>query len=862
MKKESLDMWISLLLLGAFIISAIHDYFSPAKSHEATLIFLLLFLPFLYLILLEKISPLERTGNSNRISKIIERLFPSIICAGAIIFFNLPHYHNPSNIFRFTILSFTILALTGLTKKNSYSGIASASSAFFLLLITSLQPYQGMVFFPDRTPFLKYSVTITLFVFLLCSFLKVRSFYLLCIFLISGVFFRGIAIPKWQINGFIRDMLPLVESALRSLFEGRNPYRVYFLSHDVPLTYLPVMWMTYLPAWVINLDIRWMNIFLSSLTCILIYFSNFYFIKNSEIQNLNFKERVRKIISFEPPSIFLVAVAIFSFHPEIFWNSIHAETPVYWFWLTLMLFCAVKGYYTASSILFGFVIATRHFGIIFFPFYILYLRACGLSFKSIFSHGLLCGATSVIIIAPWVLWNSDSFVFSTVEWLTKYGKANPVAWAYHMGFQSWFYSYKKEDILPILQVILYLLFLVITIIIFFCIKNSKENFKKPVVILLNYSLTYMLVVFSGTMIWKSFLVSPFLFAFAGLAQFYNPQLAKPRTTSISIPIFIILALINVCGIFVAGNALLNWKNREDIKHFAIEKVIPHLRSGDLIVDRSFFNSGHVFQGSALDYEKIPPGSQVTYDLRNKDFEKFERIVIFDGYSSIDLKKDYPDLLSGYRIALYEKRKRSTLYVLTRKFSNCKWQKLESNSWYLSRNFKNVKSLALEFSKKGVERGTRNPEGNFIFKFKDPWQWIGPSECYTAGITNKMVFIPFPENGSAKVVFDAPLDQCSRILICFDDRTMTRSWKELKFEVKMGRNVKKNISIRSEKGFQSWSLGKISQNPVEIIIKRDINAPYIFFFDFITIFRDKREENKIMVPAKIRSIIVPAKDLWY
>jgi hypothetical protein len=56
------------------------------------------------------------------------------------------------------------------------------------------------------------------------------------------------------------DMLPLVRGALQRLLVGQSPYAIYTMPWPVPLTYLPISWLAYLPPALLGLDIRLSNL--------------------------------------------------------------------------------------------------------------------------------------------------------------------------------------------------------------------------------------------------------------------------------------------------------------------------------------------------------------------------------------------------------------------------------------------------------------------------------------------------------------------------------------------------------------------------------------------------------------------------
>jgi len=56
------------------------------------------------------------------------------------------------------------------------------------------------------------------------------------------------------------DMLPLTRSALDSFLAGRSPYNYHHVPDLLPLTYYPLTWLAYLPAYLLHIDLRWTNL--------------------------------------------------------------------------------------------------------------------------------------------------------------------------------------------------------------------------------------------------------------------------------------------------------------------------------------------------------------------------------------------------------------------------------------------------------------------------------------------------------------------------------------------------------------------------------------------------------------------------
>lgn len=64
------------------------------------------------------------------------------------------------------------------------------------------------------------------------------------------------AIFHLPIDSSYADMLPLVRSALEAFWSGEPAYRVHSMPWPLPLTFPPLLWLSYLPAWLAGVDLR------------------------------------------------------------------------------------------------------------------------------------------------------------------------------------------------------------------------------------------------------------------------------------------------------------------------------------------------------------------------------------------------------------------------------------------------------------------------------------------------------------------------------------------------------------------------------------------------------------------------------
>jgi hypothetical protein len=75
--------------------------------------------------------------------------------------------------------------------------------------------------------------------------------------IVAGIALRVFDFAVISIDPRRADMLPLVLSAIDQLLHGRSPYGTYHMPWAVPLTYLPMTWLAFVPAFLAKVDPRW-----------------------------------------------------------------------------------------------------------------------------------------------------------------------------------------------------------------------------------------------------------------------------------------------------------------------------------------------------------------------------------------------------------------------------------------------------------------------------------------------------------------------------------------------------------------------------------------------------------------------------
>jgi hypothetical protein len=102
--------------------------------------------------------------------------------------------------------------------------------------------------------FVLYLISAGLFVYSILKNQSHKRFLFCAIVIFMG--FYSFSILSFPIHTGRSDMLPIIQAAGSRFLAGANPYGTYFEPQSVPLTYLPGMWMAYLPAVFMSFDLR------------------------------------------------------------------------------------------------------------------------------------------------------------------------------------------------------------------------------------------------------------------------------------------------------------------------------------------------------------------------------------------------------------------------------------------------------------------------------------------------------------------------------------------------------------------------------------------------------------------------------
>jgi len=255
--------------------------------------------------------------------------------------------------------------------------------------------------------------------------------------LAAGLCLRVLGLYTWEINPAVRDMLALVGSAQDSFVAGHNPYALHAMQHgsELPLTYLPGLWLGYGVPRLLGLDLRLMGPVAELALFVLLALLT------------------RRIADERRPSaqaLVTCFAAVWLFSPSVQWNVIYAEPALWWGLLGCTLALTFGRRFGWAALALGYAIATRHFAVVIAPFLLLYfVRTRGL--RASLPYLALTSTVAVLLIAPFVLADSEIFWFGTFRWLREYGPAH-VAWFIdRFGLLSFFMERDALATLPLVQ---------------------------------------------------------------------------------------------------------------------------------------------------------------------------------------------------------------------------------------------------------------------------------------------------------------------------------------------------------------------------------------------------------------------------
>ncbi len=419
---------------------------------------------------------------------------------------------------------------------------------------------------------------------------RISTGRLLAVIVASGLALRGLGLDVAAIDPAVRDMLALVDSAQDHLLDGRHPYAIHAMQRgsEIPLTYLPAMWLAYLPPKLVELDIRWMGV----LADLCVVASLWWAAAGPDDERREWAE-----------AAVLTIASVWLFLPSVHWNGLYAEPHVWWGVLALLLGAVVRERWWIVAAMLAVALSTRHYGVIVAPFVLLAMWR-HLGWRRMLPRLAICGTLTAVLLVPFVAPDPDAFWFGTLRWLREYGAAHAGWFHGKLGFAGYFYQAGLDGWLLPIQ-----------------LAGVGTLFAGAVAF--GRSSTHRLVAFAGTaylwfvmfngIIWDSFYLGAFLFvAFALVAV--PPDGAEtddpPSTRVLAASATVVAAALTTGG-------WLAWTLVTSMSHRGFERaetrLAESLEAGDALIDRSDWHLQFI-DGRRVDSSKLPDGVERGDDL--------------------------------------------------------------------------------------------------------------------------------------------------------------------------------------------------------------------------------------------------------
>ena len=221
-----------------------------------------------------------------------------------------------------------------------------------------------------------------------------------------GAWWKYSFIERTELSSNFADMLPLILSACKELLAGNNPYTYHNVPWELPLTFLPGLWLPYYIPYLMNVDIRWVTVTIAIIIPVVLSIAGC----------MGFRRLAHSTWEFR--SIFLLitcgAIVFFSLQLSLVSFSGIAHTSPLWLWVVLLAVFLLFDKAYLASILLAIALVSRQTTIIYlFPALVYFFRIYGLK-KTFLLASIIISVVAVICL-PFALNNLDMFLFAPVR---------------------------------------------------------------------------------------------------------------------------------------------------------------------------------------------------------------------------------------------------------------------------------------------------------------------------------------------------------------------------------------------------------------------------------------------------------------
>jgi len=211
----------------------------------------------------------------------------------------------------------------------------------------------------------------------------------------GGTILRYRLIKEYPVNAVYGDMLPLIVAACESLLQGNFPYIHYDVPWELPLTFLPGLWLPYLPFVSTGVDPRWLGIMAVWGVGVVIYFAA------SECP-----------LRYRMTAMGLVALFVYS--PAWLDFTIQGHTQILWFYIALFGLFVTRSNTIGSCVMMGLLLASRQTMLILVPPLFLWLLF-HLSWRATFRHLAWIALPLFLLMIPFLLKDPEAVLLEPIR---------------------------------------------------------------------------------------------------------------------------------------------------------------------------------------------------------------------------------------------------------------------------------------------------------------------------------------------------------------------------------------------------------------------------------------------------------------
>lgn len=216
--------------------------------------------------------------------------------------------------------------------------------------------------------------------------------------LVSLVAFQLASIRSFPLDPARSDMLPLVEAACMRLLSGLDPYSPYVVHEWLRLTYLPGLWLPYMPAVLLEIDPRFVNIL-----CL----ASAYLVFR------------RSALAAGRGAVVPALGAVFFLNP---WLTFRHDLylPVVILQIALFSTAVLEGRERRANAVLAWAICTYQFMWVVLPLYLAYLYRRSGS-RAVFGMLAWAAGAVLVLVGPFIAWSAQEFYFGVIRsWRRAY----------------------------------------------------------------------------------------------------------------------------------------------------------------------------------------------------------------------------------------------------------------------------------------------------------------------------------------------------------------------------------------------------------------------------------------------------------